>query len=149
MFRIAYRVLGHIEDAEEARQDTLVSLLANPNCWPLLQHHAAWVRRCTINSAISLYRRKSRRKATRLSDHTDEIEGSETADPHEVMDLRLALLQLDAETRALLSLRFDEGLTVREIGEAMGTAHTTIQSRLSRAIESLQSRLCSGEQHYA
>ena len=45
VFRIAYRILGRFEDAEEARQNTLISILSNSDCWPEAKFHDAWIRR--------------------------------------------------------------------------------------------------------
>ena len=43
--------------------------------------------------------------------------------------------------RALLTLRFDEGLTIREIADVLETPHTTIQSRLQSTVRTLRARL--------
>ncbi len=48
------------------------------------------------------------------------------------------MLQLEPEQRAILSLRFDEQLTIREIGSVLKQPHTTVQSKLRRAIEQLR-----------
>ncbi len=144
IFRIAYRILGSHADAEEARQNTFLNALNNTNRWPPAARHDAWLRRCAINAAITIGRKKTRSHAHQL--HAD-VESDSAFEPHDLVDLRDAMAQLDAETRALLSLRFDEGLTIRQIGEVMETAHTTIQSRIDRAISALQARLCTGENH--
>lgn len=145
VFRIAYRILGRFEDAEEARQNTLISILSNSDCWPEAKFHDAWIRRCAMNAAITLIR-KQRRHVGDLSGVAESSE-YDLNDPSELIDLREAMHKLDPQTRALLSLRFDEGLTIREIGDVLKTAHTTIQSRLDRAIQQLQSKLCAGEQN--
>jgi len=55
--------------------------------------------------------------------------------------LRNALEALEPEQRAILSLRFDEECTIREIGSILEQPHTTVQSKLDRAIARLRELL--------
>ena len=49
-----------------------------------------------------------------------------------------ALQTLTADERALLTLRFDEGLTIREIAEVFERPAATVHVQLERAIEHLR-----------
>ena len=55
--------------------------------------------------------------------------------------LAVALAKLAPEERALVSLRFDEDLTFREIGEVLELPTSTIKSQLSQAIARLRTAL--------
>jgi RNA polymerase sigma factor (sigma-70 family) len=65
--------------------------------------------------------------------------GQEDADEHS--DIRLALACLTDEERALLSLRFDEGLTVREIADVLERPRSTVHFQLEQAVQLLRDQL--------
>ena len=59
----------------------------------------------------------------------------------EVERMRDALETLEPEQRALLALRFDEGLTIRRISSVLEKPHTTVQSQLAKTIDKLRNLL--------
>ena len=147
LFRVAYRILGNIEDAEEARQNVFLKLLRNLDRLPEPERHDAWIRRCAINESISIYRRNQRFSKS-LKEIGDAQRSGQAATANSAasntgldLDLKTVLSELDGEDRALLSLRFDEGLTLREIGKALETPHTTVQARLEKLIVRVRKRL--------
>ena len=52
-----------------------------------------------------------------------------------------ALRELDEETREVITLRHIEGLSSKEVAEALGLAEGTVWSRLHRGLERLKQRL--------
>ena len=54
----AYRVVGDLSDAEEVRQTVLVKLAQSPQTLPNSSRFSGWLRRCVVNEAISLLRRR-------------------------------------------------------------------------------------------
>gem|GEM_PF-5154290 len=55
--------------------------------------------------------------------------------------VRRLLNQLEPEERGLLLLKFEAGLSYREIGEAMETAETTIKSRVYKILRHMRVEL--------
>ncbi len=60
-----------------------------------------------------------------------------------------AMQQLRPEYREVLSLRYDQGLSYREIAEVMGATVGTVGTWLRRAVEALRARLEIAEQEAA
>ena len=141
MLRTAHRILGQVADALEVRQNVLTRVWRRPLTLPRQSSGLeAWVRRSVINESISLLRTNNRR--LRRESNSAKSESMEPDDGlRETADLQAALRHLDAEQRALLSLRFDDELTIRQIAETLEKPHTTIQSQLQRAIAQLRSIL--------
>lgn len=110
----------------------------------------AWFLAIVRNTAWS-WRRKHRRDA-KWEEFDDELHGG--ADPARDADLdrlgaveqvHAALGRLPAEYRDVIVLREFEGLSYREIGEAVGVPVGTVMSRLSRARKRLEELLVRSE----
>lgn len=142
MLRTAFRIVGQMADALEVRQNVLTRIWRQSEKIP---HRAAsleaWIRRSVINESISLLRTANRRMQREHKSSKSEAAESEADRDCESTALRVALQQLSADERALLSLRFDDMLTIREIAKTLEKPHTTIQSQLQRTIDKLRSRL--------
>jgi RNA polymerase sigma-70 factor (ECF subfamily) len=147
LLRIAFRIVGNIEDAEEVRQVVLLKLIEKQERISEVSNLDGWIRTCVVHEAISWLRRKKSRRvmmskfesaATRNTASTGD-EFAMRADDRDLLNFGLRALK--PEQRAILSLRFDEDLTVREIGEVLGQPHTTVQSRLQVAITELRARV--------
>ena len=78
------------------------------------------------------------RRGSRVADTTplEQLQDHESRE-----QLAAALAKLSPEERALVSLRFDENLTYREIGEVLERPASTIKSQLSKAIARLRTAL--------
>jgi RNA polymerase sigma-70 factor, ECF subfamily len=143
LLTIAYRVVGNLHDAEEVRQTVLVKLARSPQKLPDASRFAGWLRRCTVNEAISCLRRRRSDDPKRaplddtLADRSPSpAEGAIGAEQSK--RLLQAISRLDPDLRGLVSLRFDEGLTIREIAEVVQRPPMTVHSQLMRAIGQLR-----------
>src|SRR3954463_1464751 len=119
LFRIARRITGSAEDAEDVRQEVFLRLLTTPRAVYRPETFAAWVYRAATNGALSRARSQVRRRGwlerfRRLvhdpSRHAAAADvAAEARDESERLDR--ALQRLDPADRALLALRFDEDRT--------------------------------------
>ncbi len=150
LLTIAFRVVGNLHDAEEVRQTVLVRLAqSRPNeNRPDATRFAGWLRRCVMNEAIDhVRRRKNERHRTKLFD--DSVVSPSPSPVQQAIDieqaeqLQQAIGQLDPDCRALISLRFDEGLTIRQIAEVVEKPPMTVHSQIARAIVRLRRLLAS------
>lgn len=142
LFRIATRITGNPDDAEELRQKVFLTVWQKPDQIPSDEHLSAWIRRCIINASIDLLRKRELEpKSTFLDPSLTEACHSRDLDASEW--LQNAMATLTADQRALLSLKYDERLSVREMASALGKPHTTIQSQLEKAIQQLRNALTS------
>jgi RNA polymerase sigma-70 factor, ECF subfamily len=147
LLTIAYRVVGNLQDAEEVRQAVLVKLVQLSTGLPDPSRFAGWMRRCVVNEAIDWLRRRSETHRTERFDDTIACRSSSPAQQamaaERLQRLRQALRQLDPDLRALVSLRFDEGLTIREIAEVVEKPPMTVHSQITRAVGQLRQLLAS------
>jgi len=131
VLRTAYRLLGRMEDAQDASQEVFLRLLKNLD--KLDRDPQAWLYRVTVNVCNDQFRRKM-----------TLVEAPERADPRPgvdrvlEMDERKALLMAGLSTlaereRAAVVLRDIEGLSTREVAEALGVEEVTIRSQICGA----------------
>ena len=150
--RIAYRIVGDVAAAEDVQQIVFLRLLESYETLQNKNQVAAWLRRCTVNVAITELRRRNRHPRT-----GESMVGNWTAlvssDPsaaltasEETTRLQKALACLDCDQRALLSLRFDESLTFREIATIVGRPVSTVKSQVRTAIGRLRALLTASQQ---
>ena len=144
---IAYRVLGDLTEAEDVRQSVFLKLLESPAAIDDAASFPAWIRRATVNAAVSAVRSRTRRQAAlaRLAPQrpaTDPVRPDQRAElSDDALRLTTALAQLDPDDRALLSLRFDEDLTFDQIAAVLDLPASTLKSRSQSAIRELRRRL--------
>jgi RNA polymerase sigma-70 factor, ECF subfamily len=130
--RTAYRLLGRMEDAQDAAQEVFLRLLRNLD--RIEGDPQAWLYRVTVNICNDHYRRR-----TIMAD--PEIEQADPApDPERVLalDERRRLLMEGLETlgereRTAVVLRDIEGLSTREVAAIMGVEEVTVRTRISVA----------------
>lgn len=143
IFRTALRIVGNAQDAEEIRQVVFLKLIERgtsdcvPNCF------AAWIRRTTVNAAITEARRKSRHRSLLVRfvrPHAIyNVDARATCAANEEAELlRLALQRLKPADRAILALRFEEDSTMQEIAEALARPLGTVKWQLQQAVKRLR-----------
>ncbi len=147
LLRIATRITGDINEAEEVRQTVFLRLLESPEAVRCPERFDVWLRRTAINEAFTSVRRRARRARAidRLRGLAPVLAASPPGDALAAADdtarLSAALAQLEPEGRALLALRFDEGLTFAEIAAALDVPASTVKSRAGKLIARLRAML--------
>jgi RNA polymerase sigma-70 factor, ECF subfamily len=151
LLTIAYRVVGNLHDAEEVREIVLMKLAASAEKIAEPDRFAGWLRRTTVNEAIGWLRgRGSEIKRRKTFD--DAIASSGPSPAEQVLAaerserLQEALGQLDPDDRAMVSLRFDEGMTIRQIAEVVEKPPMTVHSQIVRAVGRLRTLLSDFEE---
>ena len=151
VFRIAHHVLGNQEDALDAAQEALVTMLRALPSYRGQALFTTWLYRLTTN--VCLMQRRRRQVRTRLL--TDQAAADGVADGPNPEDAALSqevqaavrqhLARLPAALRAVVVLREIEGLAYQEVAQVVGIPLGTVQSRLSRARELLREALLADE----
>lgn len=139
LFRAALAILGDVQEAEDAVQDTFLRYLEKRPELRDRDHEKAWLLKVTANRCKSLLRTRKRHPAVELLDiyPVPEEEGS-----RELME---AILALPANQRSAVHLHYYEGYTSEEIGAILGQRPGTVRSHLSRAREALRQYLLEDE----
>lgn len=136
LLRTAYLLTGQAQDAEDLVQTTLVKVV--PQWRRIRDDPEPYVRRVLVNENISRWRRRRWREQT-----TDVLPDVLLHEPDgaELIAVRDALRSLAPRQRAVLVLRYYEGLSEAEIAATLGIAPGTVKSQardgLARLRESL------------
>jgi RNA polymerase sigma-70 factor (ECF subfamily) len=139
VFRIAARVLGSDNDAEDITQDVFARAFSGIGT---LRDPSA-LGDFILSVALRMVKRELRRRRVRrilhLSDpgHLPEypVDAPDTEGRDAVARLYAILDQLSAEERTAFVLRYVETMGLAEIAEAMGLSLATVKRRLNRATE--------------
>ncbi len=148
-YGIAYRITGRATDAMDAVQDSFRVLFQKISTFRFDSQFSTWLFRIVVNCSIDLKRRESARAGRRgvslaLLDHAGEpasredgpvelAEGAELGD-----HVHAALQRLSPKLRAVLVLRYLEGLSYEQLAEVLEVQLGTVKSRLARAHVALE-----------
>lgn len=139
LYRVAFSVLRHPHDAEDAVQDALLKLHRTREL-PALLNERAFLARTVFRTALD---RKHHRRATDdvatlpLSDPRPSPETLATdADEHQLLTTLIDALPDDLREPLLLSAI--EGLNSREAAAILGIPEGTVRTRLMRARNELR-----------
>jgi len=124
VFAVTLRVLGDRELAQDAAQDALVGALNGLDRFRGAASFRTWLIRIAINAARTVGRRKTRRREVSLEVVAGDAAAGEDADTlaarHDEASRAAAMLQrLPEKQRLAVSLRVNQGLSYKEIGEAL------------------------------
>lgn len=137
MVRVAYLIVGSQGRAEEIVQDAFVRVHAR---FDRLDNPAAYLRTAVVNGCRDGMRRE-RRLSLRLPGVHAEQERTSDDEPTRVddrLDLAIALAAVPARARAVLVLRYYEGLSEAEIAETLGISTGTVKSLAHRGLARLR-----------
>ncbi|MBL1133996.1 MAG: sigma-70 family RNA polymerase sigma factor [Chloroflexi bacterium] len=151
VYRLAYSVLLHRQDAEDVVQEVFVYVFRNLKLYdPNRGQFRTWLYTITISRCRNARRRKML-PTVALSDllllglepHGPESENPETASLREDANrvLGQALKTLSSRLREAVALRYGQGLTYREMGEILNIPPKTAESRIRLAHEALRSAM--------
>jgi RNA polymerase sigma-70 factor (ECF subfamily) len=153
VYRLAYGILRHQQDAEEVTQDVFIYALSRlKNYDPRKSAFRTWLYTITISRS----RNKMRRKwlpTVELGEWSENEIGEAERPPEDMAELQaerervwVALGQLSPKLREAVVLRYFENLTFPEIGEILSCPMKTIQSRVRLAHKELRKLLVIGDQ---
>lgn len=140
MLYVANRILGDSNDSEDVVHQSFLKLtkiihkIEEPRC----HKTRALVVTIVERTAIDLYRRRQSLKLLPLDEET--IPAAEAAGPDaeaERLDLASAMAALPARYRQVLLLRYDSGLSCREIAGLLSMKESNVRKTIQRAKERL------------
>jgi len=166
LYAVAYRMLGHRADAEDAVQRALLKCFAARATYSPRWAVSTWLYRSVANVCIDeLRRRKVRGTETSIDEMQEGARGQRAGPVHadranggavggvastpptsiaEAVDLTRALSRVPREARLLLALHFVDGLGYRELATIRGISVNTVKSQLARGKAILKKALEAG-----
>jgi RNA polymerase sigma-70 factor (ECF subfamily) len=154
VYRLAFKILRHEEDAAETLQDAFLSAYRGLKNFKVESTFSTWLYRVATNAALMKYRKRRDGHVSleQSQSHRDD------AEPMAIPDWSAQPLEelLDSETRAVMQegiqrlsedlrtvfvLRDVEGLSNAEVAEVLELSVAAVKSRLHRARIQLRDRL--------
>lgn len=135
LYRVAFGLLRHPQDAEDAVQDALLKLYRGES-WRTMQEERAFLARVVWRAALD---RQTKRAVAAEDDAQSHLIDTRPTPEMSAADIdQRALLHelidaLPEELRQPLLLSAMEEMSSREIGEVMGLPEGTVRTRLMRA----------------
>jgi RNA polymerase sigma-70 factor (ECF subfamily) len=143
-FSVAYRVLGHKEDAEDLVQDAFIAALQRIDTFEAGRPFGPWFFRILVNRGLNA--RKSR--ALRTTEEIPEAAASSFASPEREAErgelrgrLRAAMAELPERQRFIVELFELEGFSGTEIAAMLEISDGTVRWHLHEARKALRESL--------
>ena len=145
VYGIAYRVTGSSTDAMDVMQESFALLFRKISGFRFDAKFSTWLFRIVVNCSIDHVRHERSRRVGRSRSLAMLDPGAEPADDPETGPQRQAetrelgdhvqecIQSLSPKLRAVLVLRYLEGLSYEELRETLGISMGTVKSRLARA----------------
>ena len=140
LLALARRLTGSDADAEDVLHDFIVGLPEAMRTYENQGKLRAWLKQVVVRMCLMRLRATRRRRETGL-DAVGQLP-VQVASPGGASDaIEIALRELSPAIRAVVVLRFIDGLSHREIAETLGISINASEARLSRGIVALRRRL--------
>jgi RNA polymerase sigma factor (sigma-70 family) len=146
VYRLAYRLSGNPQDAEDLTQDTFVRVFRSLASFTPGTFEG-WLHRITTNLFLDMVRRRQRIRFDALPEDTERLPGRAPG-PDQVFEdtqldpqIQAALDALSPEFRVAVVLCDIEGLTYEEIAATLGIKLGTVRSRIHRGRTQLRREL--------
>lgn len=158
VYGLAFRILQQVQDAEDATQQTFLSMIEHIADFREESSIATWVLKIASNHALKILRKKRGLTVVSMSAMTSEDSYSDVPHPEFIApwsktademaqqaeiqaEIEKALVELADKYRLVFILRDVEGLSVRETAAALELTESTVKVRLLRARLALRERL--------
>jgi RNA polymerase sigma-70 factor, ECF subfamily len=149
VFRVCHRIMGSVEEAEDAVQETFVLAYRALDSYRGDGPPGAWLARIAVRECWRRHKAVTRRAARTMA--LDEIVMDTTADPFDVVrevlsaeeraEVRRAVEALPEPYRETLSLRFFGDLSPADIAATTGRPEATVRTHLHRGLQRLRIRM--------
>ncbi|KXP13808.1 RNA polymerase sigma factor SigE [Tsukamurella pseudospumae] len=146
VYRLAYRLSGNAQDAEDLTQETFIRVFRSLQSYEPGTFEG-WLHRITTNLFLDMVRRRNRIRMEALPEDYERVPSSDP-DPGQIYadanlgpQLQNALDALAPEFRAAVVLADIEGLSYEEVATTLGVKLGTVRSRIHRGRKSIREAL--------
>src|SRR5215207_1068194 len=141
--RVALRILGNREDAEEAIQDAFLRAFKALGDYEDRERFSAWLTRILVNQCRTVLARSKRRDALFADLDLQRLAFTASAAPDDTAwpELEHVLERLPAEQREAIVLKYADDLTYEEMSRITGAGESALKMRVQRAFARLRALL--------
>jgi len=140
VFASAFRIVGEFHAAADLVQEIFVKVHGELRTFKFESKFSTWLFRVAVNHALnkaSEVARHSRIRERIARDGRGDLGGTKEGRPIDD-EIHRAIQNLSPKLRAIVSLRYLEGLSYEEIAEVLEISMGTVKSRLFLAHETLR-----------
>lgn len=153
LFRLAYRMTGNEQDAEEVVQETFLRAYRGFDRFESRSQPGTWLHRIAVNCALDLLRARQRGAGHRSLEDVEHGEAATELAADDPGPDRLvfsseiqrkiagALARLTPTERAAFVLRHFEGSSIEQIGRELGISENATKNSIFRAVQKLRQSL--------
>lgn len=154
VFRLAYRLTGHEQDAEDVVQETFLRAFREIRRFESRSSFATWLYRIAVNCSHDLLRQRPRAGTRPSLDDPDGGAPADIADTSPAADplrelasrriderVRAAMSELSAQERSAFVMRHFEGLSIEDIGRVLDLRTSAAKHSVFRAVQKLRRAL--------
>jgi RNA polymerase sigma-70 factor, ECF subfamily len=151
VFRVAYRVTGRVEDAEDVVQETFLRAYRQLGRFESRSNFRTWLHRIATNCAVDLLRARPKREVAEEPETLERAAGAAgdgLPPPDRSMlgvqireRLAGAMALLTEMERAAFTLRHFEGLSIDEIAGMLGLKTSATKHSIFRAVRKMRREL--------
>src|SRR5439155_18245697 len=155
VFRLAYRMTGNEQDAEDVVQETFLRVYRGLRHFEWRSHFGTWLHRIAVNCSLDLVRARQRHeeppdRESREDDHAElaaQIPGADPTPERVVFSTEVqrkaeeVLAGLSPKEKAAFVLRHFEGMSIEEISRIMGIRANAAKNNIFRAVKKLRQEL--------
>ena len=148
VYNLAYRMTYDHAAAEDLAQDCFLKVYRNFRQYDLSRPFKPWLVRIVINTGLSWLRRWKSHSSPRWSQEAVELQADVATGPAMLAEseemrqaVRRAVATLPPGYKAVVALRYFEGMDNKTIGQTMEIPTGTVKVRLHRAREMLRRKL--------
>ena len=154
VFRLAYRLTGHEQDAEDVVQETFLRAFREIRRFEARSSFATWLYRITVNCSHDLLRQRPRPGSRPSLDDPGLRAAAELSDPSASADplrelasrriderVRAAMRGLSDQERSAFVMRHFQGLSIEEIGRVLDLRTSAAKHSVFRAVQKLRRSL--------
>lgn len=148
MYHVALRILGDSAEAEDVMQESMIAALHKMSQWNREATFGSWLKRIVINNSLSRLRKSKKMEKVAYDDVAYQLE-SQADDEHIDMEnagmtaqkVLQVMEELKDNYKQILTLHLIEGMDNEEVCEIMKLSSAMCRTTLSRAKESLRTKI--------
>ena len=136
VFRLIYRVVGNVPDAQDLTQEAFVKALTRRSQLQDAQKASQWLGRIAVNTALDFMRRRKRVTFEELDD--SPVAPTENPEQAVLRGEKRAYIEdglhlLSERERVAIILRDVEGLSASDVARHLGCSPATVRSHIANA----------------